>query len=88
MTATAPLGKHVELTIYFRPNGDPAAGHPQVADLATFASIANGKPSADFPREWAIVVNHGVAVFVDEGSGIHGDPSCITTDVTRRFINS
>lgn len=88
MTATVALGKHAALTIYFRPGGDPAAGHSQTANIGTFASIVNGKPSPDFPRGWAITVSHGVAVLVEEGSGLDGGPSCLTSAATRHFINS
>jgi hypothetical protein len=87
---TVALGTHVGLTIYYRPNGDPAAGHPQSANLATLASIANGKPSPDFPPGWAVTVKRGAAVLVDESSGIYGGASlgCIADAATRRFINS
>jgi hypothetical protein len=89
-TTTVSLGTHVGLTIYYRPNGDPVAGHPQSANLTTLASIANGKPSPDFPPGWAVTVKHGVALLVEESSGLYGDPSlgCVASAVTRRFINS
>jgi hypothetical protein len=89
-TTTVSLGTRMRLTIYYRPNGDPATGHPQSANLTTLASIANGKPSPDFPPGWAVTVKHGVAVLVEEASGIYGDPSlgCVASAATRRFISS
>jgi hypothetical protein len=63
-------------------------GEPQSADIPLFVSIVNGKPSPDFPRGWGITMDHGVAILVEESSGLYGDPSCLTNVATLRLINS
>lgn len=85
VTATVRLAKDAALTIYYRPNRKAAAGHPQNASLALFASVANGKPSPDFPRGWAVTFEDGVAVIVEESSGISdGRRSCLTRAMAGR----
>ena len=68
------IGPGTTLSLYYRPNGDPAQGHIQQTDLAGIAgAAAGGMP--DFPPGWIVLVRDGATVDFREESGIGGDPA-------------
>jgi hypothetical protein len=79
--STVPIARRADLEIYFRPNGSVARGHGQPAGLRELARAAADAPSPASPAGWFVTVRHGVAVSVEESSGIRSaDPAvaCVT----------
>ena len=79
---------HPALSVYYRPNGNPALGHVQAASLTLFASVANARPSPDFPPGWVIMtVNKRRVLMIAEDSGVRdANSGCISTRTATNFV--
>jgi hypothetical protein len=67
---TLPIAPGARFTIYYRPNGDAAAGHSQPAGLRLFRQVARHGRAPDFHPGWLVTVKNGAAVSVEEDSGL------------------
>jgi hypothetical protein len=91
---TITVSPRADIAIYYRPNGDAAAGHSQSADLRGFAHVALRGHLPDFPPGWFIAVRDGAAVSIEEDSGIRATGGaeqrkygCVWSRDTRRFVS-
>lgn len=92
---TVVLAPHAELTIYYRPNGDAAAGHSQTADWKLLADVAEFGRLPSHPPGWFITLRNRAAVSIDEDSGISSSGTadrrrlaCVWSRATRAFVNA
>jgi hypothetical protein len=89
--AAVTLSRRADVEIYYRPNGNPAQGHGQSADLSTFADVALHGRSPAFG--WFITVREGAAMSVEQDSGITSSGktdrqtfTCVWSRSTWRFL--
>jgi hypothetical protein len=89
------IAPHADLAIYVRPGGKSAAGHGQPADLALLAAVVSRGSPSDLRSGWSVAVRDGVAVSVEEDSGLRSVGkadkrvfACIWSSKTRRRLNS
>ena len=90
---TISLASRARLEIYYRPRGDPAAGHGQPSELGQIADAASKGPP-DFPPGWFLTVDGNRAVAVTEDSGITSSGqldrrthACVWSRSTRLFVS-
>jgi hypothetical protein len=84
-----PITKGADLEIYFRPSGSVEAGHIQRANLALLKHVAEHGRLPDFPPGWFVTVERGVAVSVDEDSGLReSSKGCISAGTTHVFVSA
>jgi TolB protein len=87
------VAAHADLAIYYRPDGDAARGHGQTVDWELFADVATHGRLPDYPPGWFLTVRNGVAVSIEEDSGIQSSGradrrrhACVWSRSTRQFV--
>jgi hypothetical protein len=90
---TVALTAHPDLSIYFRPGGNAAAGHGQGTYLRLLAGAAAHGPDPDSPPGWFVTVRNGAVSYIAEDLGLRsGDPAdkrtnaCVWSRRTRAFV--
>lgn len=91
---TATISPHADLAIYFRPNGDAAAGHGQSVGLTQLADVALHGRLPRFPPGWSVTVRDRTVVSVEQNSGIRSTGkadkrtfACIWSRSTQAFVS-
>jgi hypothetical protein len=91
--AAVTLSRRADVEIYYRPNGSPAQGHGQSAELSTFADVALHGRSPASPPGWFVTVREGAAMSVEQDSGVTSSGkadrqtfACVWSRSTRRFL--
>jgi len=92
---TATIRPKARLEIYYRPNGNAAAGNARSGNLRQVADVVVHGHLPDFPPGWFITVRDGAVLSVREGSGIRssgkGDKrrfACVWSRSTQSFVGS
>jgi hypothetical protein len=81
----APIARDAALEIYFRPAGNPAAGHQQSVALAPLADTAFHGRLPDSPPGWFVTVRDEAVVSVEEDSGIRSSDKAGQANVRVRL---
>jgi hypothetical protein len=91
---TVGIAPKADLEVYFRPNGETAAGHAQPAGLRLLADVASHGRNPNSPPGWFVSARDGVAVSVQEDSGIRSSGkadkqtfACVWSASTQAFVN-